>query len=325
MKNKLQILVTVIFLGFVVWWASFQHVVKDQGVSVQWFGATYGAIALIGSIIGFVAAHKWGGFKTVLGKALTFFSLGLLAQEAGQLIYAYYIYGAKIQIPFPSWGDAAYFGSVILYIIAAFYLAHASGVKFSLKSVKYKLIAVAVPIALLALSFFMFLYHHELDTSNPVAVFLTFGYPLGQALYISIAITAYLLSIKLLGGLMKWGILLVILALFIQYVADFTFIYLSNRGTWLTGEYNDLMYLVSYFALATAMIKFISIHKKLRSNLQAASDTPVGTPPADEPAPTAETPAEPSETQEPVAGSSELETPTEAPKEDEPNSGNEGK
>src|SRR4051812_8871880 len=108
MKNKAQLLLTAIFVGYFAWWASFQHIVEGQGVSVQRFGATYGVIALIGALAGLLAARKWGGFKTVLGKALTFFSLGLLAQEAGQIIYTYYIYGAKIQIPYPSWGDLAY-------------------------------------------------------------------------------------------------------------------------------------------------------------------------------------------------------------------------
>jgi len=270
MKSKLQILVTVIFLGYVAWWASFQHVVGNQGLAVQWFGGTYGIMALIGSLIGFVTAHKWGGFKTVLGKALTFFSLGLLAQEAGQLIYTYYIYGAKIQIPYPSWGDVAYFGSVLLYICAALLLAKASGVKFSLKSSTYRVIAVLVPLVLLALSYWVFLHGHQYDTSKPLTVFLDFGYPMGQAIYLAIAITAYLLSVKLLGGIMKRGILMIILALLIQYIADFTFVYQSSRGTYLSGKIDDLIYLVSYYALTMALIRFYSTYYGLKQQVQVS-------------------------------------------------------
>jgi hypothetical protein len=152
LKNKLQVFVSLIFLGFFIWWISFQHVVTKLGLSVQWFGSTYGVLALIGSVIGFIAAKKWGGFKTALGKALMFFSLGLFAQEAGQLIYAYYIVVSKIQIPYPSWGDVAYFGSTLLYIIAALYLAKAAGAKLSLKSMKYKTITVIIPVAILVAS-----------------------------------------------------------------------------------------------------------------------------------------------------------------------------
>src|SRR5476651_878058 len=113
LKNKLQFLITVFFLGFVAWWASFQSVVQQQGISSQRFEYTYGIIALAGAIIGSFASRRWGGAKTVLGKALLFFSLGLLLQEAGQVILNYYIYVSKVQIPYPSWGDVAYFGSTL--------------------------------------------------------------------------------------------------------------------------------------------------------------------------------------------------------------------
>lgn len=264
LKNKLQIFITLVFLGFVVWWATFQSIVEDQGVSVQRFGATYGVVALFGAIVGFFAARKWGGFKTVIGRSLMFFSLGLLAQEAGQIIYTYYIYGAKIQIPYPSWGDAAYFGSVLLYIYGIILLAKAAGVKFSLKKARYKIITFVVFAALLITSYCVFLYHHEYDFSQPLSVALDFGYPMGQAIYVSLAITAYLLSRKLLGGVMRAGIVILILALFIQYISDFMFIYQSSRGTWLTGRLNDLLYLAAYFVMATAMIRFLATYDDLR-------------------------------------------------------------
>ncbi|MGC1177327.1 MAG: hypothetical protein WA843_04615 [Candidatus Saccharimonadales bacterium] len=270
LKSKLQVPVTLVFLGFVGWWLSFQSVVKAQGVSVQWFGGTYGIMALIAAIIGFSAAHKWGGFKTVLGRALLFFSFGLLAQEAGQLIYTYYVYGAKVDIPYPSWGDAAYFGSVIFYITGAVFLTKVAGIKFSLKHSRYKLIAFLVPAVLLMASYWVFLHNHDYDFSKPITVGLDAGYPLGEAIYISLGLTAYLLSRKLLGGLMKAGILLVIVALFLQYISDFTFLYQTSRNTWIAGRFDDLFYLIAYFAFATAMIKFHMIY----SGLSAKSTPP---------------------------------------------------
>lgn len=263
--SKLQSAVTLMFLGFVAWWISFQSVVENQSLTVQWFAGTYGLMALIGAFIGFKAAAKWGGRKTVLGKSLIFFSLGLLAQEVGQLTYQYYIYGAKIDIPYPSLGDVAYFSSILLYICAAFFLTKAAGAKFSLNDVKSKALAIVVPLALLVVSYIVLLRNHEYDFGQPLTVFLDFGYPMGQAIYLSIAIMAYLLSRKLLGGVMKQGILLIILALFIQYIADFTFVYQSSRGTYVPGAYDDLFYLVAYFAMATAMIKFLNIYKGLRA------------------------------------------------------------
>src|SRR3989344_6023154 len=146
LKNKLQIFITIVFLGYVGWWFSFQRVLENQGVSTQRFGSTYAVMALMGAIIGFIASSKWGGYKTVLGKALMFFSLGLLAQDAGQLISTYYVYGAHLEtIPYPSWGDVAYFGSTLSYLCGAIFLAKAVGIKYSLKSNKYKAVALIIP------------------------------------------------------------------------------------------------------------------------------------------------------------------------------------
>jgi hypothetical protein len=264
--NKLQIIAWLAFIGFVAWWVSFQSVVKHQGLSVQWFEGTYGLMALFGAVIGLSAAKKWGGLKTVIGKSLILFSGGLLAQEAGQLIYQYYIYKSKITIPYPSWGDVAYFGSVLLYVCAAGLLAQAMGSKFLLKkNIKYKVVATLVPAALLALSYMVLLHHHQYDTSKPLTVFLDLGYPLGQAVYISIAITAFLLARKMLGGIMRNGILLIILALLLQYVADFNFIYQNSRGTYLAGRYADLLYLIAYFAMAVTMIQFHRIYSRIKN------------------------------------------------------------
>ncbi len=263
-KNKLQIFVTIAFLGFLAWWISFQSVVTQQGTSVKWFSGTDGLVALAGAIIGYTAARKWGGFKTVLGKSLMFFSIGLFAQEAGQLIYTYYVYGANIQIPYPSWGDVAYFGSTLSYIVGAYYLTKTVGVKFSLKSSKYKAIAFIVPVILLISSYGVLLHNHQYDTSKPITVFLDFGYPMGEAIYISLAIIAFLLSRKLLGGLMRTGIMFVILALLVQYVSDSNFIYQSSRGTYLGGQYADLLYLIAYYVMTLAMIKFHVTYNSLR-------------------------------------------------------------
>ena len=233
---------------------------------MQWFGGTYELLAIIGAVIGFVTARKWGGFKSTLGRALMFFSIGLLAQGVGELIYTYYINAAKIQIPYPSWGDVAYFGSVLLYITAALFLAKAVGAGISLKRRRlYRLIAVLVPIAIVSISYYVLLYKHQYDTSHPLTVFLDAGYPMGEAIYISIAIVVYLLSRKLLGGLMKSASLLLIGALIAQYIADFNFVFQSNRGTFLQGKYGDFLYVVAYFVMTIALIKFKSVHEYLNS------------------------------------------------------------
>lgn len=271
-KNRAAQLTLVVFLIFVGWWISFQHVVEHQGSSVNWFENTYGLVALLGSMIGFFAVKKWGGAKAVIGRALLFFSLGLFAQEVGQLVSSYYTQIAHTDLPYPSLGDIAYFGSVILYLIAALFLAKAVAVKLSLKKIEYKVVAVAVPVIILAISYFVLLHGYQYDTSKPLTVFLDAGYPIGQALYISVAIIAYLLSRKMLGGIMKAGIILVIAALVVQYVSDFSFLYEVHRGSYVPGKFDDLFYLIAYFVMTIALIRFHTIYNNLKVKTNSPPD-----------------------------------------------------
>ncbi len=273
LKNKKFLILTLIYACFFFWWASFQHVIHKQGLSIQWYGGTYGLIAIIGTVFGFWASKKWGGYKTVLGKSLLFFTLGLLFQEIGQLIYQYYVTYKHVQIPYPSIGDIFYFGSSLLYITGAAFMAKAAGFGVAIKQTKYKVITVIVPIIIIGASFYLLLHGHKYDTSKPLTVFLDAGYPIVEAIYISIAVVAFLLSRKLLGGIIRSGIMFIIFALVIQYLGDFMFIFQSNRGTWIQGGKDDLIYMTSYFLMTVVMIKFLSIHKKIENRALSSRST----------------------------------------------------
>lgn len=62
---------------------------------------------------------------------------------------------------------------------------------------------------------------------------------------------------------MRPVILSVLLAFILQYIADFSFLYQTSRGTWETGGVNELMYLISYFAATLALLGFGSVLNKL--------------------------------------------------------------
>ena len=220
-----------------------------------WFTNTYGLVALIGGISGLFTAKKWGGFNSVMGRATLFFSLGLLAQEFGQVMYMYYIYIQGIEVPYPSLGDIGYFGSVLLYIYAIWTLGHAAGNKSGLKETSHKIIAFFVPTVMLATAYFFFLQGYEFDWSTPLTVLLDFGYPLTQAFYVSLAIVTYFLSKKLLGGIMRNKVLLILFALVVQFLSDYIFLFQATRGEWYVGGINDYMYLFSYTIMAFALLE----------------------------------------------------------------------
>jgi hypothetical protein len=252
-------LVWVLFAGFAAWWLYITLFVRGgthDSVNNQAFAATYGVIALLGSVVGLKASKIWGGHKSLIGRALLFFSIGLFAQEFGQIAYSIYLYALKVQIPYPSVGDVGYFSSVFFYIYAAIQLLKATGAKFTLKDRNKKLIATILPLILLGASYAYFLRDYHFDFSSlkaGITVILDFGYPLGQATYIAIALLTFLLSRSLLGGIMKRKVLFILLALVVQYTADFSFLYAAKAAKAFPAGANDFVYLVSYTLMALAL------------------------------------------------------------------------
>ncbi|HSX41300.1 MAG TPA: hypothetical protein VLF21_01500 [Candidatus Saccharimonadales bacterium] len=249
-------LAVVMFLGLTAWWGYIQVAFPKDHIAYQIFSGTYGLMALYGGIFGLVTARAWGGFKSVVGKAVGLFALGLLFQEFGQLAYSYYAYFLHTEIPYPSLGDIGYFGSIPLYIAGGWQLAKAAGVKFSLRGFGSRILALFIPLVILLASYAEFLRDYQFAGAQWLTVSLDFGYPLGQAIYISVAILAYLLSRKLLGGIMRKTILLVIFALAVQYAADFTFLYLAHKQAVYPGSISDFIYLVSYFLMTISLLRF---------------------------------------------------------------------
>jgi hypothetical protein len=265
-KSKTLKLAVLIFSLLSAWWVYLHFIGTPSDTSLEWFSGTYGVMALFGAVVGLRVSKEWGGRKSLIGRAILMFAFGLLAQEFGQITYSLYTLLFHIEVPYPSIGDIGYFGSVLFYLYGVWLIGKVVGLKFSLKSYADKLSALVIPLAILATSYGFFLKGYEFDWASPVTVFLDFGYPLGQAFYISLAILVYILSRKYLGGIMRPVILTVLFALCVQYVADFMFLYQTNHETWTTAGLNDYVYLVSYFVMTLALLKFKTAVDKLGSS-----------------------------------------------------------
>ncbi|MEI8174517.1 MAG: hypothetical protein WCG28_01040 [bacterium] len=277
-KQPLFFISLFLFLGFSIWWVYINFFLSSATThDKQLFAACYQILALFGAIIGFLTARHWGGYKSLLGQALVFLSLGLLLQSFGQSVYSYYIFFKKIEIPYPSIGDIGFFGSIIPYIYGVVILSRISGTGVSLKKIKNKVWIFLVPLIILFVVYFFFLRGYEFDWSSKLRIFLDFGYPFGQAIYVSIAILALLFSRNFLGGILKKPIIFLIIALIVQYIADFTFLYQANAGTWYVGGINDYLYCTSYFLMTLAVIYIGNTFQKIRSeNLATIAVRPEG-------------------------------------------------
>lgn len=266
-KTQWQARIAVlIFVGFSIWWFIINILQERRENQFDYFGDfgdLYGMMALWGAIWGTIVSFKLGGLKSLMGRAILFFSIGLFLQEFGQLSYSIYYDFVTHEVPYPSIGDAGFFGSIPFYILGILFLAKASGVKLGLRSFVNKVQVIIIPLAILFIGYYLFLQGYEFDWSNPIKVLLDFGYPLGQAIYISLALLTFLLSHKVLGGIMKSVILFILFAFFIQFLADYNFLYQVSKGTWLKNGYGDYLYLIAYFLMTLGLIQLKTVLDKL--------------------------------------------------------------
>jgi hypothetical protein len=200
-----------------------------------------------------------------MGRIILAFSIGLFFQCFGQSVNSYYNFFEKIATPYPSLGDVGFMGSTLCYIYAVVLLCRISGTGVSLEKMENKAKAVLIPLLILWVSYHFFLEGYVFDWTNKIKIFLDLGYPLGDAVYVSLAILALILSRKILGGIMKKPILLLVFILLFQYVCDFTFLYQASKGTWYVGGINDFMYFISYFFMTIGLIYMGSIFNKIKS------------------------------------------------------------
>lgn len=265
-SSTLSLIAVTLFIFFTAWWIVLQFMHLPQGSDYyQLWGGTYGLVALLGGIWGVITARKWGGFHSVMGKSIFFFSLGLLSQEVGQIAYTYYISFLHQPLPYPSVGDFFFYTTVPLYIMAVIFLAQPS-VDISLRSIKGKLQTVIIPTGVLLLCYIVFLNGYKFVWSNPVKILIDLGVPVGEGIYISIALLTYVLARGVLGGIMKSKVLFILIALLAEFIADWVFLYQASRGTWYTGCINDYMYLVAYFIMTLALLSLRSLHFSVSQN-----------------------------------------------------------
>ena len=204
-KDKwLYVIVFSLFVVITAWYLNIHslNLSTTERMQQAW-GSAYQIMALFGCFVGFSASKKWDGYKSLVGKAILFFSIGLLLQSFGQSVSSYYNFFEHQAIPYPSLGDIGFMGSVIAYIAGALQLLKATGFQFSAKSIQKRLVAIIVPLIILISSYLFFLQGYVFDWSNPTKIILDFAYPLGQATYISIVLIAYMTSLNYNLGIMK--------------------------------------------------------------------------------------------------------------------------
>lgn len=256
-KNRVAQILIVLYIGLVVFWSWIRIHGFVEGSVNNFYGALYPLISLIGGLYGiFFVSRTWGGFKSVMGRGILFLSLGLLAEVFGQWAWSYYTIVQGIEVPYPSIADIGYFAIIPLYSYAMYNFAKASGIKFGLRSFFGKMQVLVIPIVMISIAYFFFLKNITIDWSNPIRVFLDFGYPGLEPIAVSIGILTYSLSRNVLGGIMRPKILYIIFALVFQYITDYVFLYQAGAGIYYNAGIVDFLYTTSFMIMAMGILSF---------------------------------------------------------------------
>lgn len=252
-RNKYLLALLGYYLLIAVWWTWLNIAGKTGTLDSYIYGGAYAILALVGGIIGLYFSRAWGGWNSIMGKGIIFLALGLFGEAFGQLTWTFYNSIIQVEVPYPSIADIGYFSIIPFYALAMYNFAKASGAKLSLRAYLGKLQVVLIPLLMLTVSYFLFLRDYKFDLSSPVRLFLDFGYPMGEAITISIAILTFFLSRNFLGGVMKSRIQYIIFAFIVQYVTDYTFLYRVSRELYVNGDIVDLMYPTSFIIMCIGL------------------------------------------------------------------------
>jgi hypothetical protein len=262
MKLSRTKLLIIYFVGVVIYWAvNFFINNKEPNSATYLYQFFFGLIPLVGGITGLLTvARAWGGFRSHLGRALSFLSLGLITWGIGQMFWSYYTVFQIAEVPYPSWADAGYVLSWPLWIIGMVNLSLATGVKFGLRQLKGKVALFVIPAIAIAISYwllFLVARGGEVATGEgALKLFFDFAYPLGDVAILTLTLLVFGLSFNYLGGKFKPSILAIIAGFVLNYFTDFTFSYTTTQETYYNGHWVDLMFPTVMFLLAYGILSF---------------------------------------------------------------------
>lgn len=224
----------------------------------------FGLIPFFGGLIGMGVSRQWGGLKTVLGKAIFFFSLGLFMWGFGENIWSYYNFFKDEPAPYPSIADIGFAPSIFFWIVGTAFLAKASGAIHAFrKSTWAKVFVIVAPSILLLASYFMLIKVARGGTlvpegETPLKVVLDIAYPLGDFLALTFALVVFTLTSRYLGGYYRPAIACILFGLGIMYFGDFSFSYTTTAGTFYNGNWGDLLLASGNFFMTLGILGFAS-------------------------------------------------------------------
>ncbi len=216
-------------------------------------------IPVIGSFIGLSVAKSWGGMKSRLGKAVTFYTLGVLAWglgEVGWLIYIYVL--GRTEVPYPSPADFIFMMAQLLWFAGSIAMAKVIGAQYGFKHKLgwLKLVTSCIFSATISYVLLVLVARKGVLPSGEFTLrtFFDFYYPIATALSLTFVFVLYVLSRRFLGGLYKTALRVLFAGFIFQFFGDFLYTLTTTSETYYNGHWADVFFTTSMLILTIGLL-----------------------------------------------------------------------
>lgn len=220
-------------------------------------------IPAIGGGVGLYRMRQWGGHKSIIGKSMFFSSIGLLWWALGSLTWVFYNFILHVDAPYPSIADIGYGQVYLWWGIGIVMLTNATSIRYEAKKSREKIYFLCIPVVMAIVTYnFIFLQAHggTLLYDNPLKVLTDIVYPLGDIVIITLVVLKSGSVFNFLGERLRLPIIIFLLGLVLNYIADFYFSYTTTVGLYYVGSMADVFFTAAIFMLSLGLS---NLHPKL--------------------------------------------------------------
>ena len=256
LRLTITLLVILLLAWIVLTYSNIFTGAESTSLAKEIWSLSMQIVSFMGLWIAFARKQQTFRGQKEIKRSILFLSLGLGLQILAHNLYYYYVFILQRETPYPSPIDIGYIGSAGLYLFGSFSIVKSLLGGFKVISKIHRAIGIIVFLAGILVAYPPLMNEPSSTMLHPTRILLDIGYPLLESAFVALALIVILNTKKIASRQIRGFVFCTFFALLSQYLADFSYTYLLDSGSWPDGRINDIFYLASYFLMSTAIIKF---------------------------------------------------------------------
>jgi hypothetical protein len=258
-QRMVQILIFGYLLGVAYWAWIYTTGLVGTSHNYLWSFLFEVVLLVIGGIYGILISKKWGFLSSALGRAIFFFSAGIIVWSLGVLVFLYYNVFLSIEAPYPSIADLFFILSIPFLIVGLINLGKGIGGSYKLRALRGKAIFAMIPLFTIAMSYYNLVWVKggvvfDFTDAGIVQIILDILYSIQDALLITTIFLIYGLSYRVFGGRFKQSINLLFVGFLGYYIADLLYSITIESGAYYVADWADLLYLSALSLICVGIV-----------------------------------------------------------------------